>query len=356
MNATTQTKPDAGNENPLAKFDAAMLKGIESTELTTTGGAFLPQTLGEAMEVAKLMASSNFVPPHLRGKAGDCLAVVMQSSRWGMDPFAVASKTYFVQERMAYEAQLVMAVLNSKAPLVGRLHFDYEGEGANLVCICTGFLRGDDRPKVVRQEFNTITTKNSPLWKTAPRQQLAYLTGRMWARLHCPEVLMGVYTEDELRDGGTLQQGTDGTYAPAPAKPQRSDFRQAEKAAAEVQDAEVVETETDTGPQAEDEGGDGNGDTSQEFAFELYNHWGERTLGTDDAGEFTIALGKLFAEASDEKVVTTLIENNGAGLGNLTGPMQRGIQETINEARTRIDIASASKAQAKGGNQQRMKV
>jgi hypothetical protein len=40
--------------------------------------------------------------------------------------------------------------------------------------------------------------RNSPLWEQDPRQQLAYLCVKRWARLH-PDVL-GVYTPDELQE------------------------------------------------------------------------------------------------------------------------------------------------------------
>ena len=43
-----------------------------------------------------------------------------------------------------------------------------------------------------------VTTRNSLLWKTAPKQQLAYLAVKYWARRHCPDVILGVYMPDEF--------------------------------------------------------------------------------------------------------------------------------------------------------------
>ena len=53
-------------------------------------------------------------------------------------------------------------------------------------------------PKVRTVKIKTIKTRNSPLWTQDPEQQLAYYTKRAWARLYCPEVLLGVYAEDEV--------------------------------------------------------------------------------------------------------------------------------------------------------------
>lgn len=177
-----------------------VVRSVESSAIVgdVQRAMFMPANMGEAMEMATLMAGSNFMPKHLRGKPGDCLAVIMQSSRWGMDPYAVGNKTYFVNDRMAFEAQLVAAVVNSSNVLEGRLIYEWSGSGENLKCKASGKIKGDPEIREREVELKTITTRNSPLWKQDPEQQLAYYTGRAWARLHTPEVLMGVYTTDEI--------------------------------------------------------------------------------------------------------------------------------------------------------------
>ena len=216
-------------ESPLKKFDSDVLKSIGSTAMEGSAprSLFLVNGMGEAMEMAKLMAASNFVAPHMRGKAGDCLAVVMQASRWGMDPFAVANKTFFVNDRIAYESQLVNAVVNSSNALAGRLRVSWEGEGNDLVCVVSGHVKGDPDQKTRRVPIKNITTRNSPLWKQDPEQQLAYYATRAWARLFTPEVLMGVYTPDEVREMAPVDGGE---VRAEPAGPKRltSDMLQAQ--------------------------------------------------------------------------------------------------------------------------------
>ncbi len=48
--------------------------------------------------------------------------------------------------------------------------------------------------------LSSVVTRNSPLWSTNPKQQLAYFAVKYWARLYCPEVILGVYTPEELED------------------------------------------------------------------------------------------------------------------------------------------------------------
>lgn len=54
--------------------------------------------------------------------------------------------------------------------------------------------------------------RNSTLWADDPRQQLAYLAVKRWSRLYCPDVLLGVYTPDEL------EERTEREINPAPAQ------------------------------------------------------------------------------------------------------------------------------------------
>lgn len=178
-------------------------------------GSFVPTTLGEAMEFAKMMAVSGpMVGKSFRGQPGACLGIAMQAWRWGMDPYAVSQKAYTANDNIAYEAQLVAAVINIRAPIEGRPTYAYEGDGDKLICTVSVKLTGDDEPKVlVSPPFGSITPKNSPLWKTNPRQQLAYHTIRNWARLYVPEIIMGVYDSEEVEEIARAERARDVTPA-----------------------------------------------------------------------------------------------------------------------------------------------
>lgn len=161
------------------------------------GNRITPQNLGEVVKFAEVMSrAGKMLPPHLQGDVGACMAVALQAFEWEMNPFAVASKSYFVNQRVAYEAQLIAAVVNTRSGIEGRLRYEFEGEGNTLKCIVTGTLNGQECTYET-PTFGQITPKNSPLWKTDPRQQLGYFAARSWARRHCPEVLLGVYDREE---------------------------------------------------------------------------------------------------------------------------------------------------------------
>lgn len=163
--------------------------------------------MDRVMSLAKIMAGSKVtVPKHLQGNEGDCSAIIMQAMNWGLDPFVVAQKTHLVNGVLGYEAQLVNAVVQSSNSIKGSFSYEYKDEGgaapnAFVSCRVGAVLNGHN--EITWGEWlasSSVTTRNSPLWKTNVKQQMAYLQVKNWARMYCPGAILGVYTAEELQD------------------------------------------------------------------------------------------------------------------------------------------------------------
>ena len=204
--------------------------------------------------LADLMASGKTtVPAHLRGSKGDCFAICLQSMQWGMNPFAVAQKTHLVNGVLGYEAQLVAAVINSSGVVRDRFHFEWYGpwervvgkftvkrgdkgeyrvpgwsmvdeEGCGIRVWAT--LRGESEPRVLELLLSQARVRNSTLWADDPKQQLAYLAEKRWSRLYAPDVILGVYTADEIGDAPPERHMgmADVVQPPAPTEYPQADF------------------------------------------------------------------------------------------------------------------------------------
>ncbi|EHW2661108.1 recombinase RecT [Escherichia coli] len=177
----------------------------------TAAAIFSPEGMNQLVRFAELMAQSKAtVPQHLAGKPADCLAVTMQAAQWGMNPFAVAQKTHVVNGTLGYEAQLVNAVVSSSNLLATRLNYRWDGDWSkvngktdkspSLTVTVSAVIKGESDPRELTISMAQAGVRNSPLWEQDPRQQLAYLCVKRWARLHAPDVLLGVYTPDELQE------------------------------------------------------------------------------------------------------------------------------------------------------------
>ena len=217
--------------------------------ISASNAIFNVQALTQLQAVAGLMAQAAVtVPEHLRGNPADCMAIIMQAMQWGMNPYAVAQKTHLVNGVLGYEAQLVNAVISSSNAIVGRFHYEYEGDWSKCASsreelvkkpakgggtydkkeMVRGWSSADEQGlsvrvgAVIRGEseitwgepvfLSSVITRNSPLWISNPKHQIAYLALKYWARLYCPAVVLGVYTPDEV------EQRTEKEINPAPAR------------------------------------------------------------------------------------------------------------------------------------------
>lgn len=203
----------------LATITPAAHLPTEARSVSTQAMVFDPQTLANMQRMAETMASARItIPKHLAGSPGDCLAIVMQAAQWQMNPFAVAQKTHIVNGALGYEAQLVNAVVSSSPLLASRISYEWEGDWTGVngkvdksdarAVLVSATLRGEVRPRTLRVSMAQVgEVRNSPLWVSDPRQQLAYLATKRWARLHAPDVMLGVYTVDELEESRERAMG-----------------------------------------------------------------------------------------------------------------------------------------------------
>lgn len=171
-----------------------------SSAITVGVGGITFQNAGEVMEYAKMMAvSGSAVPKHLRGQPGACLGIIDDAIRFRTSPYALARKSYFVNDNLAYEAQVIAGIINAFAPLKQRPDIKWEGEGLERVCIVIAEFKDGSVREVRSPKLKDIHPKNSPLWKSDPDQQQSYYTLRSFARRWCPEIILGIYDVEEMR-------------------------------------------------------------------------------------------------------------------------------------------------------------
>lgn len=303
MNTDVQTMQE--------KLEGALDKEVTGTTLVNTDiGGIHFQNMGEVMEFSKLMAlGAAAIPPHLRGNPGACLGVCVQALGWRMDPFAVANKSYFVNDRLSYEAQLVQAVIDQRAPIKGRIKGEYTGEGPTRQLTVWAILEEDgERVDYTSPLKKDIGVQNSPLWKSDPDQQLWYYSTRAMCRRHFPDVILGVYAKDELgermkdvtpRKSFTqklaAQNAPDGDQPPATDDQPEKGLDEA--GGSPVEDAEEVQTETQGGIEPEigseeflagancNRDGIPLADCPHELGTQEAADWMEGWKGMDKAGE-----------------------------------------------------------------------
>lgn len=218
-----------GNGNEITKKEAGQALAVPTMKTSASSIMFHPEVYAAVEKLAERMASARcMIPGHLIGKPADCFAVIMQSMQWDMNPFAVAQKTHLVNGTLGYEAQLVNAVVHNSGAIRGNFEYEFYGPWERVVgkfitktgqsgkpYQAPGWTPEDEKGCGVKvsaiinetgkkESLNLLlsqaTVRNSTLWASDPKQQLAYLAVKRWARLYAPGAILGVYTADELEE------------------------------------------------------------------------------------------------------------------------------------------------------------
>ena len=192
------------------RTDLAKARSVEIG--ATLGGVSISSLADLEMISLRLARGMVAVPVHCRDQPGVCFALAMQALEWGMPIMSVINKSYVPRngDRIGYESQLLHAVVEKNAPLKKRLRATFEGEGAERRCIVSGTFKGEDaehryesqplsklHPGHITKDGNRYV-KGSQVWDDNPDVALFYSATRQWARMWCPDVLLGAYTPEEL--------------------------------------------------------------------------------------------------------------------------------------------------------------
>lgn len=208
-----------------------LISSNQSSDLSTQSPLLTPQ-FDAMIRLAECMCLSKTVPAFLHNSPADCLRIIELAARIGVSPFMLADGAYFVSGKLALDGKTIAALINSSSYISGSLRYTYNGEGSERSLDVSGTIRGESEPRVI-----TVTLAQGmrdsggarERWKNDPDQMLVYYGARVWARRHAPEIIMGLYTPDELNS----------VIIDAPAVERKTDFR-AVKTSKETEKKEIL--------------------------------------------------------------------------------------------------------------------
>ena len=187
---------------------AALTATNEIMTSGTSSGYFETVEMFEAgQRMAKLFASADFVPETFKGKMADCLIALDMAARLKANPIAVMQNIYIVHGKPAWSAQFLVACINKSGLFKTPLRYRFSGKEGTHEYGCTAWAV-DSTGEILESTKITIgmadaegwTKKNGSKWKTMPEQMLRYRAATFFARAYCPELTMGMMTNDEVRD------------------------------------------------------------------------------------------------------------------------------------------------------------
>ena len=181
----------------------------ESTALTTTTPgtelAFLHDTsaFDHLWRVAKAFSLSRMVPQHFQQKPEDCMVALMMAQQLGVNPLLALQNLQVIQGRAGFSAAFAIGLANQRGPFSGPITWTEQGQGDDMQVTAQATISatGEIVTSIVSMAMAKAEgwTKN-PKYRSIPGLMLRYRSATWLIRLHCPEVLMGLSSSEELED------------------------------------------------------------------------------------------------------------------------------------------------------------
>ena len=220
------------NQAKIQKLSKVWSGGIHNkavSKIDTISVITNADSLDQMLRFADVMAKAHAtVPAYLVGNPSDCTAITMQAMHWGMNPFSVAQKTQLINGVLGYEDELISAVIINCAPTTRRIEVEWLGDWDGILgrsrqvelndSLSDTYIKNwsdeeeqtlsvrvwatlvDEREvRELTLRMTQVVTKNSQRWFEDPREKLEQLAIKRWARLYCPDMIMGIHTPEEIR-------------------------------------------------------------------------------------------------------------------------------------------------------------
>ena len=177
----------------------------------------------QLLRAANMLSRTSIIPATYQGKPQDCFVALEMATRMGVSPLVVMQNMYVVKGKPAWAGQACTMFINSCGKFTQVKHV-YTGEKGtdSRGCYVTA-TRISDGIQVNGVEVTIAMAKaegwtSNTKWRNMPELMLAYRASAFFARVHCPEALMGVQLADERSDADANRSETRTSTLTAPLK------------------------------------------------------------------------------------------------------------------------------------------
>ena len=159
--------------------------------------------MDQAYKIACIMAKSDIVPAHYRGRPENAFIAVQTAYRMNLDPMMIMQNTFVVSGKLGMNSSFAISLANSSGLFEGGIRYRIEGSDNSLKVTAYTNLRktGEEISYTIGMKEATAEnwTKN-PKYRTLPELMLRYRAATLLIRTHAPEVLNGMHMVEEIED------------------------------------------------------------------------------------------------------------------------------------------------------------
>ena len=177
----------------------------QATQLTTNSVWENKDSFNQLLHVANMLSQTSIIPQSYQGKPQDCFVAIEMANRMGVSPMVVMQNMYVVKGKPSWAGQACTMLINSCGKFKDVKHI-YTGENGkpHRGCYVTATRISDgsqvDGVEVTMQMAQSEGWTSNSKWRNMPELMLAYRASAFFARVYCPEAMMGVQTAEEVYD------------------------------------------------------------------------------------------------------------------------------------------------------------
>jgi hypothetical protein len=185
------------------------------------------EMMDKAYKFAGIMAKSDIIPEHYRGKPENVFIAVQTAYRMNLDPMLVMQNTFTISGKLGMNSTFAISLANSSGLFIGGIRYKVKTLNENIEGEVNFYNNGTKDKKKV--QFSNIqvtaytnlksngeeisytigmkeaiaegwTTKAGNKYQSLPTLMLSYRAATLLIRTHAPEVMNGMHVVEEIED------------------------------------------------------------------------------------------------------------------------------------------------------------
>tara|TARA_R100000231_G_scaffold37929_1_gene33235 strand:+ start:2721 stop:3431 length:711 start_codon:yes stop_codon:yes gene_type:complete len=179
-----------------------MIKENQITKSVTTSFLTDSKTFEHTWRVATAFAKSKMIPKHFQNKPEDCMVALMMAQQLEVNPILALQNLQVIHGNVGFNSSFAIGLANERGNFLEPITWTSEGKGDDLAVTAHAILKTGKKISITvgmdtARKENWITNNK---YKTMPEQMLRYRSATWLIRTHCPEVLLGMQSSEEIQD------------------------------------------------------------------------------------------------------------------------------------------------------------
>jgi hypothetical protein len=168
------------------------------------------EAFDQAARVANMLSKSKIVPEAYQNRPEDCFIAVELAARMNTSPVFIMQNLYVVKGKPSWAGQACMAMITACGKFKSVRHVYTGTKGTENRGCYVEAIRISDGELIQGTEVTIKMAKDegwmsNSKWKNMPEQMLGYRAASFFARMYCPEAMMGLQTTEEIYDASPVE-------------------------------------------------------------------------------------------------------------------------------------------------------